>query len=149
MLELIKALTKRMEGRLSEYTTNSITNVYDALALILKQLEKLKQQYYQSPLGMAFQSAIEHAQAKANEYYTKLKRSLAYTTTLMFNLHRKLELLKRNQTANKVKRCLVKVQSIQEYEYPYAVTPIQVLNSPLSSQASSQERTPLSLLNHN
>jgi len=54
MLKLIKALTKRMEGRPSEHTANSITDVYDALTLILKQLEKLKQQYYQSPLGIAF-----------------------------------------------------------------------------------------------
>ena len=44
MLKPIKHLTKRMEGRPSEHNANSIADVYDALALILEQLEKLKQQ---------------------------------------------------------------------------------------------------------
>jgi hypothetical protein len=67
----------------------------------------------------------------------------------MFDPRGKPELLKGNWTANEVKRCLAKVRSMWEREYPRAVTPVQVSNSPSSSQASSQERTPLSLLDRN
>ena len=61
MLKPIKHLTKRMEGRPSEHTAYGIADVYDSLALILGQLETLKQQYAESPHGMAFWSAIESA----------------------------------------------------------------------------------------
>jgi hypothetical protein len=42
ILELLKAFTKRLEGRPSEETAYGIANVYPAIILILKQLETLK-----------------------------------------------------------------------------------------------------------
>jgi hypothetical protein len=64
MLEPIKALTKRMEGHPSEHTANGIADVYDALALILEQLEILKQHLQLRVLGRRPMSTTQSSNAR-------------------------------------------------------------------------------------
>jgi hypothetical protein len=149
MLEPLKYFTKRMENRPSEHTANGIRDVYDSLQYILSQLEKLKVEYAESSTGAAFWAAIEHAWAKANEYYMKLDDSPVYTAALLFDPRGKLEYLKATWTNTEVDTQLEKVRRMWERDYrPCATTPVQVSDSPSASQ-SSQERTPLSSLDSN
>jgi hypothetical protein len=61
ILNPIKACTKKLEGRPSEESATSITNVYKVLPLILGHFEKLKVEYAESQKDSAFWVAIKQA----------------------------------------------------------------------------------------
>jgi hypothetical protein len=147
MLEPLKYFTKRMGGRPSKHTAHGIRDVYDSIQYILTQLEKLKVEYAESANSKAFWVAIEHAWAKADDYYTKLDDSPVYTAAMLFDPRGKLEYLKVNWTTTEVSVQLEKVRHMWEKDYrPRAATPVQISDS---QSQSSQERTPLSLLDSN
>ena len=144
MLEPLKYFTKRIENRPSEHTANGIRDVYDSLQYILSQMEKLKVEYSESSTSAIFWAAIEHAWAKANEYYTKLDNSPVYTAALLFDPRGKLGYLSANWTTTEVDTQLEKVRRMWERDYrPCATNPVQV------SPSSSQGRAPLGSLDPN
>lgn len=93
ILDLIKACTKKLEGRPSEESATGIADVYDVLSLILGQLEKLKVEYAESQKDSAFWVAIEQAWSKATEYYNILDETPVYTAALLLDPRLKYQYL--------------------------------------------------------
>ena len=139
ILNLIKACTKKLEGRLSEESATSIADVYNVLSLILSQLEKLKVEYAESQKDSAFQVAIEQAQSKATEYYNILDETPVYTTALLLDPRLKYQYLAKEQGPQDAKYSVEAVRRLQEQDYRPNTSPVDFYSSRQSSLALSQD----------
>jgi hypothetical protein len=127
VLEPIKECTKILEGRPDENSANGISQVYPLLKVILANLEKLKDFYFEHvtkegsdldvQLGALYWAAIKQGWNKASLYYNILDNSPVYTAAVFLDPRLYFAYLVKEWGQDDAAKCVRKVRDLWVKDY--------------------------------